>query len=196
MINEGDKKINRLKFLIKLDRLAAWTLLTVIIVYGITGYGMTKGLISQEIARTLHFGWLGAIGIIAFIIHTSWAIHLALKRNRIWNIFSKTVLVIIYLAFVLFFGWVHFFYQSNIPVTNVSAEILNNVFTSSTLKDYNGLNGQPAYVAVDGLVYDLSSVFRNGKHEGHSAGQDLSASFHGEHPNSFLNKYSIVGSFK
>jgi predicted heme/steroid binding protein len=54
------------------------------------------------------------------------------------------------------------------------------VFTTSELRKYNGKNGQPAYVAVDGLVYDVtgSRFFVNGVHsvceEDSTAGQDLS----------------------
>jgi Predicted heme/steroid binding protein len=29
-------------------------------------------------------------------------------------------------------------------------------FTLEELKQYNGENGQPAYVAIDGIVYDVS----------------------------------------
>lgn len=54
------------------------------------------------------------------------------------------------------------------------------VFPSAELAKYNGKNGQPAYVAVDGIVYDVSGskFFPNGVHqvcEGESAaGHDLS----------------------
>ena len=49
------------------------------------------------------------------------------------------------------------------------------VFTLEELNQYNGENGQPAYVAVDGVVYDFtdSSAWKNGKHNGFTAGQDL-----------------------
>ena len=29
-------------------------------------------------------------------------------------------------------------------------------FTKETIKDYNGKNGNPGYVAIDGVVYDIS----------------------------------------
>ena len=201
-MNEEVKKFNWFKFLVSLDRLAAWTLLVVIITYGVTGYGMTKGLISSDFSIALHLGWLGGIGLLAFIIHTAWAIHLTLKRNRIWNIFSKMALVSFYILLISFFIWVHFFYQekyqkSPVPETTTNNNVsINTVFTSETIKVFNGLNGQPAYVAVDGLVYDMSSVFKNGNHHGYKAGRDLSKAFHGEHPDSFLNGYVVVGSYK
>jgi len=61
------------------------------------------------------------------------------------------------------------------------------------LAKYNGKNGQPSYVVVDGLVYDLSSVFVNGTHFGWSAGQDLPAEFHAEHSDNLLSGYPVVG---
>ena len=51
------------------------------------------------------------------------------------------------------------------------------VFTAKTLKTYNGKNKQPAYVALNGLVYDVSKVpqWQGGRHyAGMVAGTDLS----------------------
>jgi predicted heme/steroid binding protein len=199
-----------MKILIKLDRLAAWVLLIVIITYGITGYGMTKGLINDDLARSLHLGWLGAIGIVAFTIHTSWGIHLACRRRGIWNRYTKVGLVAFYTLLVLFFGYMNFFYQTkknqqNIPATTTIKTVSetsttlpttsSTIFTSSTLKNYNGLNETPSYVAVDGIVYDMSKIFKNGSHQGYKAGQDLSTAFHDQHPETFLNGLPIVGTY-
>jgi predicted heme/steroid binding protein len=52
----------------------------------------------------------------------------------------------------------------------------NRIFTPVELSFYNGANGKPAYVAVDGVVYDVSASnsWRSGIHEGiHQAGKDL-----------------------
>ena len=49
--------------------------------------------------------------------------------------------------------------------------------TSEELSKHNGQNGQPAYVAVRGVIYDVSDspLWKNGNHEGaHQAGCDLS----------------------
>ncbi len=48
--------------------------------------------------------------------------------------------------------------------------------TVEELAKYNGLNGQPAYVAVGSVIYDVteSPLWKEGNHEGaHQAGQDL-----------------------
>jgi predicted heme/steroid binding protein len=51
-------------------------------------------------------------------------------------------------------------------------------FTSEDLKAYDGQEGRPAYVAFEGIVYDVteSSMWGDGDHEGmHSAGADLTS---------------------
>ena len=47
--------------------------------------------------------------------------------------------------------------------------------TLDQLKQFDGKNGNPAYVAVDGILYDVSNVgpWKNGDHNGYSAGNDL-----------------------
>lgn len=190
---------------VRIDRLAAWVLLVVIIAYAVTGFGLTKGIIDRNVASSLHLGWLGAVGLLAFVIHTAWAIHLAFRRHNFWNRWVQFGLALLYIILISFFIYLQFFYSgSNDRPVNLKSDVqtevaVNNnsiVFTAATLKTYNGLNGQPAYVAIDGLVYDMSSVFRNGTHHGYSAGQELSEAFYSEHPASYLSGYSIVGTYQ
>jgi hypothetical protein len=75
--------------MIKLDRIAAVILFIVILFYAITGYGMSRGLLDTTLAESWHLGWLGLIGLPAFIIHTFWSIHLLLIRRNIWNIYYQ-----------------------------------------------------------------------------------------------------------
>lgn len=52
--------------------------------------------------------------------------------------------------------------------------------TLADLAAFNGRDGQPAYVAFEGVIYDVteSAMWGNGDHEGmHDAGKDLT----GEH---------------
>jgi len=193
----------------KIDRIASWILFITIILYAITGYGMTKGLIDSDFSRTWHLGYLGAIGLIAFVIHTSWAVYLSLKRKNIWNIFTKSLLALFYLSLIFFFCFMQFFYQESkgkeidhskdtTESVEKSIDIVTKVFTAETLKQYNGLNGQSAYIAVDGIVYDVSSLFINGQHYGCSAGQDVTDEFNSErrHNDNMLEGYAVVGTYE
>ncbi|MCY6960242.1 cytochrome b5 domain-containing protein [Clostridium brassicae] len=52
-------------------------------------------------------------------------------------------------------------------------------FTLSELAQYDGTMGNPAYVAVNGIVYDVSNIskWKGGTHYGLTAGKDLSSEF-------------------
>jgi predicted heme/steroid binding protein len=47
--------------------------------------------------------------------------------------------------------------------------------TLEELADYDGTDGKPAYIAVDGIIYDVtnSGPWSKGTHNGYSAGKDL-----------------------
>lgn len=69
-------------------------------------------------------------------------------------------------------------------------------FTLEELKQFNGQNGQPAYVAVNGVVYDVSNVgpWAGGKHHGNTAGGDMSEAItHSPHGKAVLAKLPVVG---
>ncbi len=48
-------------------------------------------------------------------------------------------------------------------------------FTLQELSEYNGKNGNPAYIAYDGVVYDVSNHprWKSGTHNGQKAGTDI-----------------------
>ena len=56
-------------------------------------------------------------------------------------------------------------------------------YTLEELAQYNGSNGKPAYVAIEGIVYDVSNLetWDEGMHFGLMAGQDLSEQFYSCH---------------
>lgn len=196
-----DKKTSSINWY-TVNRLAAWVLFITILTYGLTGYGMTKGLIPSSLARSLHFSWLGIIGLVALVTHTSISIRLSMIRRSAWNLAAKIRLVVFYLIITSLFLWLHFFYQSDSKTNHQAINLATastattTVFTAQTLAIYNGLNGQPAYVAVDGIVYDMSKDFQGGQHHGYRAGQDLSAAFHDQHPAGFLTDLTIVGAYQ
>lgn len=72
-------------------------------------------------------------------------------------------------------------------------------FTLTELAQYDGAMGRPAYVAVNGIVYDVSSeaAWGGASHFGLMAGMDLTAQFQGCHGReSILAKLPKVGILK
>ncbi len=61
--------------------------------------------------------------------------------------------------------------ESNDP-TNIQSELL--YLSLDELKEYDGKDGQKAYIAVDGDIYDVSNQWVSGEHNGYMAGTDVS----------------------
>jgi len=202
----------------KIGRISGALLFLIMMLFAISGYGMTRGLIDPVLAQSLHFKWLMWLGVFFLIIHSYWGFELEMKINKVW---SKTGRIFLILFFVLIFAgfiFMEFFYtpsadgnnqatnNSYNQVTQVAGNIntnsnsvagqLQKTFNAQELSRYNGLNGQPAYVAVNGVVYDVSKVFRNGQHGGYSAGQDLTNAFYSKHGADKLRGLLIVGKYQ
>lgn len=69
------------------------------------------------------------------------------------------------------------------------------VFTLAELATFDGKDGRNAYVAVDGIIYDVSDVPQwSGGHQGLSAGQDHTAAIErSPHGKNVLRNLPIVG---
>lgn len=206
---EPKKKIS----LIKIDRTSAWILLGSIIVYMLSGYGMTKGIFNSQVSQYLHRNVMPVITMIAFIGHTSLAVRTAMMRKRIWNKYTKVLLIFLYTAGFLTFIYLEVFIMrgkndtaentqanvvsSNYGITTSTGEYTKTVgqktFTPEELAQYDGKDGNPAYVAVDGVVYDLTSIFKDGSHFGHLAGEELTNAFYKKHVASEITKYPVAG---
>ncbi len=69
--------------------------------------------------------------------------------------------------------------------------------TLEELAKYNGQDGNPAYIAVDGVIYDVtdSPAWTNGGHNGFEAGQDLTDAIKNQSPHgvSMLEGLPVVG---
>lgn len=205
------------KFLTKVDRISAWVLLVTFILYIISGYGLTRGLIDRSVSQGLHVQYLPLIIIIAFTLHVGLALRLAFVRWQAWNKFSKTVLILACMAFLGFFVYVELFYQGmsrpeqtgpemeieysqldeglEIDIVSEPLEEASGlrIFTLEELSYYDGQDGRPAYVAVDGIVYDNTEVFGDGHHYSHLAGQELTEEFYSYHVLEEIIKYPVVG---
>ena len=72
--------------------------------------------------------------------------------------------------------------------------------TIEELKEYNGKNGKPAYIAYKGKVYDVTDdyLWVDGEHQGeHFAGTDLSDSMsQAPHMEDVLERVKAVGLLK
>ncbi len=81
------------------------------------------------------------------------------------------------------------------PSTETAPE--QRTFTLEELREYNGEEGRPAYVAVNGIVYDVSHLigWAGGMHFGLYAGNDLSRQFFACHRGllSVLEGLPVVG---
>lgn len=70
-------------------------------------------------------------------------------------------------------------------------------FTEKELRQYNGKNGMPAFIACGGWVYDVSNSFlwQKGRHQAmHNAGLDLTESIaQAPHGTEFLERFSVIG---
>lgn len=87
--------------------------------------------------------------------------------------------------------------DSEDPSEQISSD---EVFTIDKLSKYDGKDGNPAYIAVDGVVYDVSnsSRWRNGEHNGYQAGNDLTDEIESISPHGtrVLNRMPVVGTLE
>ena len=71
------------------------------------------------------------------------------------------------------------------------------VLTLEELAEYNGTDGNPAYIAVDGIIYDVtdSAMWSGGEHNGFEAGKDLTEEIKNVSPHgiSVLDRIPEVG---
>ena len=80
--------------------------------------------------------------------------------------------------------------------TTITPIAREKAFTLSELAKFNGKNGVAAYVAVKGIVYDVTNVsqWEKGTHNGYEAGVDLTEAFkNSPHQDSIFNGIPVVG---
>lgn len=87
--------------------------------------------------------------------------------------------------------------STNTSDTNTSTTEAETIFSLTDLEQYNGKDGNPAYVAIDGVVYDVTNVkeWKDGEHQGIlEAGKDLTEKLKDSpHGSSVLEKLPVVG---
>lgn len=114
-----------------------------------------------------------------------------MKYKIIIIFFALCLILLIYLII---------FYPLNV---NLKSNGINNtqnvVFTKTSLEKYDGIDGNKAYIAVHGIVYDVTDInnWRDGTHNGINAGKDVSSEFeYSHHGNNILNRLKKVGTYK
>ena len=90
--------------------------------------------------------------------------------------------------------------DQNVTPKSNTTNVVKQSLTVDQLKKYNGQNGNSAYVAVDGIIYDATNAknWSNGKHRnGITAGKDLSKDIgKSPHGKDVLKNLPVVGQLK
>jgi predicted heme/steroid binding protein len=82
----------------------------------------------------------------------------------------------------------------SIPATSAAhVEAAPRIFTLEELAQYDGRNDTPAYLAINGIVYDVTKVqlLKDGRHHGVTAGNDVTDQF--VHNQAILNRLQVIG---
>lgn len=101
------------KFFMKFDRFCAWLLVAIMAIFIISGYGMTKGVISAEFSKWLHETLLPVPGTVAFAFHSAYGMHISFKRWKCWGRIPLIILTVYGTALVL--GVIIFEYMLKVP---------------------------------------------------------------------------------
>lgn len=86
--------------------------------------------------------------------------------------------------------------SSSEAATSSSPQSNAQTFTLDELAQYDGKNGNDAYIAVEGIVYDVTNAakWQNGNHYGVQAGTDCTTAIsRSPHGSSVLDGLPIVG---
>jgi predicted heme/steroid binding protein len=87
--------------------------------------------------------------------------------------------------------------NNNSDVATGEAGTDEQVFTLEELSAFNGKDGNDAYIAVSGVVYDVtnSSMWKSGQHNGFEAGKDLTDAILNQSPHGIqvLDNIPIIG---
>lgn len=146
----------------------------------------------------------GCIAAVILIIQVLLGAYATIKkrpRKGVWFIAHRVIAVLIIIGIA-----VHLIMPNalNTPygkgntyqVADTADESKLQVYTLDELSKYNGQNGNKAYIAYKGMVYDVTDVpeWKNGTHHGLKAGTDLTAALNkAPHGNSVLEGLTIVG---
>ena len=98
------------KWIEKIDRWGAWILFCLILLFFVTGYGMTKQIMDPALAKYIHTQILPIPLFIFFMIHVMKSLY---KKLKSWQLFTNAHWLNIYLYLFVciitaLFIWLHF----------------------------------------------------------------------------------------
>lgn len=95
------------RFLIKTQKISGVILLVLVILYFISGYGITKGIIDPDVAKFLHERILPVPFVLFLLLHIAFWVKkllLGLIKDERWvNGYLIILLSIIFILFVIYF---------------------------------------------------------------------------------------------
>jgi len=90
----------------RISKISAWVLMACFMLYVISGFDMQRRMFMPEISSLIHLKYLYIPAQLAFMLHSSYAVYVAMKRRKFWNLIGKgilTVYVTINIALLSFF---------------------------------------------------------------------------------------------
>lgn len=157
------------------------------------GFGAFIALLLHFAVQVFNFGFSisGIIATVLLILQVVLGIYATAKkklRKGAWFIAHRMIafLLILGIAFHLFAPTIIHTASPLSATASSTTTATQKIFTLDELSKCNGQNGQPAYIAYKGIVYDVSNVpeWTGSTHHGEQSGtdvtNDISKSPHGD----------------
>ncbi len=158
-------------------------------------------LIVQSIVRWVSLsGLIAASLLLVMALFGGFGHYVRKKKKGAWFYFHRFLAILLVVAIgihIFMLGLPALSGSKPQPGETAATTAEERVFTLEELAEFDGKEGRPAYVAVDGLVYDVSALSRwlNGLHmDLHVAGEDLSEDIlEAPHSKAVLQRAEVVG---
>ena len=212
LMNYPIKKVNKLAARLPkesgLRRLAAWLTRFLTGNHRFIALFTLVALLTHMVLQVI-YRWISLSGVIAaaFLLATGmiggFGQYVRKRKRSAWFYIHRTCAVLLVAAIAVHVAMLGLPAIGSPPspttaeTTISETTIAERVFSLDELATFNGKDGQPAYVAVDGVVYDVSALARwaTGLHMNlHFAGEDLSeAILQSPHGKKMLERAKRVG---
>ena len=133
-------------------------------------------LLTAHIVLQIIYRWISLSGLIAaglLLVNVSlgaYGQYIRKRKRSAWFYIHRTIAALVTVAVIVHIA------AFGLPALGGMQSSDGLTLTRQELSAFDGKDGRPAYVAVDGIVYDVSSLSRwlNGMHMNlHAAGEDL-----------------------